>query len=489
MAETDDSSARKSEELTAIIHEIQGRVRGRVSTGNGDDYKVSVPDLMPLFHARDSAEVKVAAIGSVNPRPPGLINNIIQSVKRLVARAMDWHVRDQVEFNRAVTESITAIIEDFNEINRALTQLAATQAEFKQQFETTLNNEVRELKDISSHWIEWRREWERKLSTNEIQFLRSAADLQTAFQQRVTEMESNFQQRVIQLESSYRDLANAQHTEFTASLKTSSINLQERLRQDLDNIRGEYERVIHNELRTIRQRAPLIEREQLPIPAAAPPEIPAPEKLSIDNLRFTDRFRGTEDHVQQNQKFYLDKFSKCKQVLDLGCGRGEFLGLLKQAGIPARGIDIDAELVTICRRKDLDVEQADLLKHLDSLESESLDGIFCAHVVEHLPPRQIPELIKLAAEKLCRHGLLAIETPNPECLAIYSSHFYADPTHQRPVPSSLMAFYLEEAGFGQIDIKRLSPATDSMSSLKELPENFRNAFFGGLDYAILAHRL
>src|SRR5207248_10875752 len=137
------------------------------------------------------------------------------------------------------------------------------------------------------------------------------------------------------------------------------------------------------------------------------------------------------------------------------------------------------------RGKGLQAEVADLFVYLESLADASLDGIFSAQVVEHLPPQRLPEMIRLAAQKLRRGGVLAIETPNPECLAIFATHFYLDPTHTRPVPHQLLAFYMEEAGFGLIDVHRLSPAVESMPEIAELPERFRERFFGGLDYAII----
>ena len=82
-----------------------------------------------------------------------------------------------------------------------------------------------------------------------------------------------------------------------------------------------------------------------------------------------------------------------------------------------------------------------------------------------------------------------IETPNPECLASLARHFYLDPTHSQPIPPALLHFYLEEAGFGGIEVHRLSPAMDSIPELASLPVDFREAFFGGLDYAILGRRL
>jgi O-antigen chain-terminating methyltransferase len=86
-------------------------------------------------------------------------------------------------------------------------------------------------------------------------------------------------------------------------------------------------------------------------------------------------------------------------------------------------------------------------------------------------------------------ALLAIETPNPECLAIFATHFYLDPTHQRPIPSPLLAFYMEEAGFGRIVVERLSPAIETIPAVASLPDDFREQFFGGMDYAIFGWKI
>ena len=209
----------------------------------------------------------------------------------------------------------------------------------------------------------------------------------------------------------------------------------------------------------------------------------------MDALRFAERFRGTEEYVREAQRFYVPFFKGLHEVLDLGCGRGEFLELMCEAGVEALGIDLSEECVALCRSKQLGAEQADLFVYLDGLADSALDGIFSAQVIEHLPPERVLELVRLAASKLARGGLLAIETPNPECLAVFTRHFYLDPTHSRPIPPLLLHFYMEECGLGQVEIHRLSPAADSMPSLAHLPDDFRDAFFGGLDYAILARKI
>ena len=161
---------------------------------------------------------------------------------------------------------------------------------------------------------------------------------------------------------------------------------------------------------------------------------------------------------------------------------------MKEAGIPARGVDLNREAVALCRAKGLDAEAADLFDHLAARADASVEGIFCAQVVEHLAPHRLPELVRLVAAKLARGGVLAIETPNPECLAIFATHFFLDPTHTRPIPSALLVFYLEECGFTRIQVHRLSPAVESMPSLATLPEEFRQTFFDGLDFAVIARR-
>ncbi len=157
--------------------------------------------------------------------------------------------------------------------------------------------------------------------------------------------------------------------------------------------------------------------------------------------------------------------------------------------MPARGLEASDESVAYCRSLGLDAENADLFAYLREQPEGSLDGIFCSQVVEHLPPDRLPEMVRLCASRLATRGVLAIETPNPECLAIFATHFYLDPTHTRPVPAALLTFYMEEFGMGRVEIHRRAPAIESMPEVGELPESFREKFFDGLDYAIIAYKL
>jgi 2-polyprenyl-3-methyl-5-hydroxy-6-metoxy-1,4-benzoquinol methylase len=451
----------ESAELIAILREVKDRVRARnpetaAATG------IPLPDLLPLVHARDAALGKVAAIGTVNPRRGGLLNAVVQGWKKFLARVLDWHVREQVEFNRKMVTCIDSAIEALTETNRAISKIGGL---------------VDGSEEIRKDWVDWRAEWQRKLQQTEIQFLRSAADLQGAFQHRVTV-----------LDSGYRESLRLQHTAFTAELDLKTAEIQKRMWADLERIRLEYERLIYSELRTIRQRAVLAPASVTDARKENGASV-ANDSLGFDYGRFAERFRGTEEYVKSTQAFYRPYFEGRQNVLDLGCGRGEFLELLRELKVIGRGIDLSDESVAICRHKGLDAEKADLFEYLENLPEASLDGIFCSQVVEHIAPDRLPAMIKLAASRLQRNGVIAIETPNPECLAIFATHFYLDPTHQRPVPHPLLAFYLEEFGIGNIEVRKLSPAVDSMPSVASLPEDFREAFFGGLDYAITGKKL
>ncbi|HTA45875.1 MAG TPA: class I SAM-dependent methyltransferase [Bryobacteraceae bacterium] len=463
----------KREELKAIIEAVRQRVRARypapgVTTGSNGDLshgsepiQVRVADLMPIAHARDAAQSKIAAIGSVNPRAGGPINAAIQFVKKAIARGLRWFVRDQITFNSEAVAAIETIIEALNEHNYTLAALAGH-----------ANEGLQEVKDARRLLEEQRVEWDRRVTTNEIQFLRSVADFQGAFQHRTTLMESNF-----------REIVKAQHADYLGALDRANIDIQKKLWADLEKIRSEYGRLIHDELRVIRLR-------QLPTPASATAQpVAASQPPALDYTRFAFRFRGPEEQVSRTEDFYRPFFADRTNVLDIGCGRGEFLELMREMGIPAKGIDLGTESVAQCLDKGLQAEVADLFTFVGPSTEGEFDGIFASQIVEHIEPGRLPEMIRLCARSLRRGGVLAMETPNPDCLAIFATYFYLDPTHTRPVPRQLLEFYMEEAGIGFIEVHELSPAVDAIPEIAELPEGFRKRFFGGMDYAIIGRKL
>jgi O-antigen chain-terminating methyltransferase len=469
------------DQLTAAIQAVRDRVRAMHPENGLGLEGVALANLTPLLHARDAAEAKVAAIGTVNPRPPGLRNNVAQWLKRKVARALDWHVREQVEFNRGAMRCVQASLEALGETNRAMAALAAQHRAVREEMAlkdrahreemAALYREAQELKDVRTHWSEWRTGFEERRAASEIHLLRTISELQGAFQHRVTLQEQNF-----------REAVRLQHREFSDTVERTTLDVQKRLWSDLEEVRGQFEKLIYNELKVLR-----LKLTAAPVPAAAP--VPHETHIDIDWLRFAESFRGPEEDIRDRQRHYVLRFAGSAPVLDLGCGRGEFLEAARDAGLAATGIDQSEECIALCRSKGLHAEKADLFSYLDGLADHSLGGIYCSQVVEHIDPHRLPDLISLMAKKLRSGALAAIETPNPECLAIFATHFFIDPTHTRPVPARLLGFYMEEAGFGTLQVERLSPAANSMPSLMELPAAVREQFFGGLDYVIFGRKL
>ncbi len=215
----------------------------------------------------------------------------------------------------------------------------------------------------------------------------------------------------------------------------------------------------------------------------------APRLHSI-TASFAERFRGPEEYVKAGQQILPALFPGLPERARYRLRPRRVSGNDARTPASRRAASISARSRwQSAAHKGLDAEVADLFAYLAALPEGSLDGIFCSQVVEHLPPDRLPEMIHLCASRLARGGVIAIETPNPECLAIFATHFYLDPTHTRPVPHPLLVFYLEEFGLGNIEVRRLSPAKESMPSLASLPADFRDAFFGALDYAIVGKKL
>ncbi len=309
------ADAEKLSELAAIVNSVRDRVRARhLQPVVGDDappIQIAIADLMPVVHARDAAQARVASIGSVNPRSGGLANAVIQTAKKSVARAFQWFVRGQIAYNRESLAATEAILEALNEHNRTLVSLAGQtneqfvnlRREFARVDELSLQIDIRateltkqledrsaqlrslleqqvdclkaeagELKDVRTHWIDWRRSWEEKLSTNEIQFLRAAADLQGAFQHRVNQVEANF-----------RDMVKGQHADYLGALDRTTLNIHKQLAEDFTRTRADYDRIIHTELRLIRQRT-AVAAPPAPV-VAAPPHGRGPVRYSSARLQ------------------------------------------------------------------------------------------------------------------------------------------------------------------------------------------------------------
>lgn len=214
-------------------------------------------------------------------------------------------------------------------------------------------------------------------------------------------------------------------------------------------------------------------------------------------VEFENRYRGDAELIRKRQNVYLEYFAGRESVLDLGCGRGEFLTLLRENGIPGKGIDLTDDMVSYCKALGLDVEYADIFEYLKQVEDGALDGVFCSQVVEHFTTQQLFRLIQLLNKKVRIGAPVIIETINPGNLTALANWFYMDLSHIRPVHSSTLSFLMETNGFPLQKILYLHPDTDrevprlNMEGTEEFNDKMQNVnqlLFGAQDYAIVAFR-
>ena len=182
---------------------------------------------------------------------------------------------------------------------------------------------------------------------------------------------------------------------------------------------------------------------------------------SFKYLGFEDAFRGSQADIRARLVEYVPRFEGLSDVLDIGCGRGEFLDLLRERGISARGLDLNHEMVEVSRGRGLEVAEGDALGYLNALADSSLGGVFAAQVAEHLEPSYLMRLIETAFHKLRPGGVILLETINPACWVAFFESYIRDLTHVRPLHPDTLQYLLRVSGFQNVEIEYKSPIAES----------------------------
>ncbi len=191
-------------------------------------------------------------------------------------------------------------------------------------------------------------------------------------------------------------------------------------------------------------------------------------------LGFEDRFRGSEDDIRARLADYVAYFEGSSNVLDIGCGRGEFLELLRGKGVSAKGLDLNPEMVEACRARGLDVSSADALSALRDLPDESLGGLIAVQVVEHLEPAYLSQLLQTAHYKLRPGSRIVLETINPACWVAFFESYIRDLTHVRPIHPETLQYMLHASGFSPVDLVYRAPIAEEarLQRVTPRPEHF-----------------
>lgn len=237
-----------------------------------------------------------------------------------------------------------------------------------------------------------------------------------------------------------------------------------------------------------------------PTPASRnTPSAPA-QSADIDPcfyLALEERFRGTPDNIRERLTDYLPLLrgntllqqpGHC--IVDLGCGRGEWLRLLRDEGYNTLGIDLSPINTAMCQEASLEVITGDAINWLSQQPDASISCITGFHIIEHLEFSLLRTLFEQSMRVLQPGGILILETPNPENLVTGITHFHTDPTHLNPLPPALIEFMADYYGYADIEILRLHPIPDEYQ-IHEDSETARRCnqyFYSAQDYALVATR-
>lgn len=221
----------------------------------------------------------------------------------------------------------------------------------------------------------------------------------------------------------------------------------------------------------------------------------AAHRLDAFYFSFENRFRGPREEIKRRLRFYLPVIKSCRAgkqgrpMVDLGCGRGEWLELLKEQKLAVTGVDLNEAMIAQCNERKLDVVQADAVDFLRSLPDDSHGAITGFHIIEHLPLTALVDFISETFRVLKPGGLAIFESPNCKNLTVGACYFYIDPTHRNPVFPETAQFMLETAGFEPVNLEYLAPVeTSDMSDINEHPAYLRELLYGPRDFGVIGYK-
>ena len=451
-------------------------------------------------------------------------------------------IRNQQQFEAHVLAQQEAVVDQVNHIGRTLidhaedvsqrlqTQLASTQGMLDQlsaisgrtgQLDIELENLRRDLRRSFTEQAAIREDFEKQLSAHESRLVSEATDRQ-ALSQQLNETSIRLDQEIAalqlrhkqwtmamrakewqlqQADAANRDLVTAQQAELnqqqanlervSAALKNEvakAVHKQQHIAAEL-TLQGQ---LVANVLSEARKRLPsAFDEQQL---RALTNE--QDHTLDAFYAGFEEQFRGSQTEIKERLKIYLPVLrehrlgDESSRVLDVGCGRGEWLELLYEQGFMAEGVDSNRVLVQSCKERGLKVVEQDLFDYLRQVPDATLGAVTGFHIIEHLPIEGLVKLLNESLRVLQPGGAVIFETPNPQNVLVGSCNFYFDPTHRNPLPSQVTKFLVESRGFAEVQVLNLNPSDDTpVDETSELARRFNQYFYGPMDYAVIGFKV
>ncbi|HWR50266.1 MAG TPA: methyltransferase domain-containing protein [Bryobacteraceae bacterium] len=472
-------------DVQEVVNEIRARVRGRIAAQpvsravpeiEAVATQVSSLDLSRLHESARRVRAAQALVGQMPPQPPGLRARLGAAMVAAVRRMLFWYTPQIQQFHYAAAQAIEEQESAASELTRELASLSQS-LQSLQRSVSGLEREIAQLRTSAKQETqEIIKPVRTELSALEVQLRTDLENAIAASDERITRVEAAVASGSVSPEARIKDIQRRMDEAigFTgdrlADLRTK-LNLQSR------------------------QIAALLEGSRV----NECPHGDERDLRGIDSLyaKFEDVFRGAREDIKERVRVYVPVLSEAgiggpdMPVLDIGCGRGEWLELLNENGIQARGVDANRAMVARCELLGLPVAEADGIDYLKSLPADSLGAVTVFHVVEHLQFEQLLDLLDEAARVLKPGGVAIFETPNPGNVLVGASNFYTDPTHRNPLPQRLLQFLAEARGFSRVDTMALHPYPNDVlfpGDAGAVGERLNDLLYGPQDYAIIARR-
>jgi O-antigen chain-terminating methyltransferase len=399
-----------------------------------------------------------ALVGQLPPEPPTFRGRMGARLVKLIQRLLFWYTPQIVHFQYAAMQALEEQAHDLDEAARQARDLAETarrEAGARESLETYLRQEAAARETVEAH----------------------LRQLQTAFDEQCRQNQS---------------LAGSLDTaiERLGPLEREMLRFAREL-QRLKPLQIAQERRITLLLDEARRRWPQ------PFDAAQMQRICDEQRHNFDPfyMALEDEFRGSREDIRDRLSVYVPKLleagigTSAMPVLDVGCGRGEWLEVLRDHQLHGHGVDLNRAMIVDCRHRGLEVIEADAIEYLRNLPEASVGAVTGFHLIEHLPLEALFELLDSALLALKPGGAAIFETPNPNNLFVSTRYFYLDPTHRHPIPPQLGQFLAESRGFRRVEILELHPWPEThwidTRSGGEVAARFNECFYGPQDYAII----
>jgi O-antigen chain-terminating methyltransferase len=462
-----------------------------------------------------------------------------QLVHEEVRRYIDLIVGKQIEFNAHVARLINGLIPDIDDKNRKVrtelrgeiddkvdlvkTELSREIWDRVSQVKTELSGEIDDKVDLVKTEVS-REIWDRvsqvktELSgeiDDKVDLVKTevSREIWDRVSQVKTELSGEIDDKVdlvkTELSREIWDRVSQVKTELSGEIDDKVSQVKTEIGEVIEGKVNELVATINEDIKNKAWLADILERR---IKTIEHPDRNTLESAYINYFVFSDemgeawtKISGRSVETPNVFEGSIKLFSHCKNVLEIGCGRGYFLQMLKENGIGGYGIELNEDFVRYCQRLGLEVQKIDALTHLNSIEDKSIDGIFMGQVIEHLPPEVSHDVLKLCYQKLQYGAHIVIVTPNILNMTVSTNLFYMDPTHVTHVHPEVIKFLLRSCGYRDIQEQFYQPEyklkkivfgdtsnTEEQKKFLEIMNHnidmLNNLLFGNRDYAVIAKK-